>query len=559
MNPTPKISLCLIAGNVDQYIQRFLDSFAPLVDEIVIVSAIGAQAPDRTSVIAFNHPKVKQQTIYSNAPENAAWPHVDNFAAARQRAFDLASHEWVLWADTDDVIDSTSISIILETFAAHHETADAFCWDYNVPDDGLRVVKDRLVRKSAFYWRHRVHEELTPGIAEPRFVIIPQAVITHMPRGTRAPNDERNLTLLQAMKDEGSITAGHRFHLVNSLRAVGRSEEAVTEATQLLQGSDLGIPERYELLMSLGQMCPDLKNQGQLYLQALATDPARREAYGELAVHACRTGRFGQMLAWTTAMLALPKPPGYLWSHRAQYYGWAGIQLHAVALRLNGRRTTGDVLQLNHFKKHGAKISLLHATRGRSKKALQTQALWMARAADPDAIEHVFGLDADDEQALPLAANRAVIVPPGGGCVAAWNAAAAACHGHVLVQMSDDFEPPMHWDTLILDRLGDLSQPTVLAVSDGSRTDALLCMAILTRARYKAQGYLFHPDFKSMYSDNYFTHCSYQDGCVIEARDIIFEHLHPAFGKAEMDETYATSNARERYTEGLEIFNRLVS
>jgi hypothetical protein len=84
-------------------------------------------------------------------------------------------------------------------------------------------------------------------------------------------------------------------------------------------------------------------------------------------------------------------------------------------------------------------------------------------------------------------------------------------------------------------------------------------MAILTRARYKAQGYLFHPDFKSMYSDNYFTHCSYQDGCVIEARDIIFEHLHPAFGKAEMDETYATSNARERYTEGLEIFNRLVS
>ena len=39
--PTPKISLCIIAGNVERYIQRFLDSFAPLVDEIVVVSAIG--------------------------------------------------------------------------------------------------------------------------------------------------------------------------------------------------------------------------------------------------------------------------------------------------------------------------------------------------------------------------------------------------------------------------------------------------------------------------------------------------------------------------------------
>jgi hypothetical protein len=83
-------------------------------------------------------------------------------------------------------------------------------------------------------------------------------------------------------------------------------------------------------------------------------------------------------------------------------------------------------------------------------------------------------------------------------------------------------------------------------------------MAILTRARYEQQGYLFHPEFFSMFSDNWFSECAFSDGVVIDARDkITFEHIHPAFGKGEMDETYARSNAQEHYKAGLEIFKRL--
>ena len=115
----------------------------------------------------------------------------------------------------------------------------------------------------------------------------------------------------------------------------------------------------------------------------------------------------------------------------------------------------------------------------------------------------------------------------------------------------------MHWDKLILAAIGDTSKPAVLAVSDGYRTDNLLCMAILTRARYKAQGYLFHPEFFSMFSDNHFTDHAYADGVVIEAKNIVIEHLHPAFGKAEMDETYARSNDPANYAAGLATYERL--
>jgi hypothetical protein len=83
-------------------------------------------------------------------------------------------------------------------------------------------------------------------------------------------------------------------------------------------------------------------------------------------------------------------------------------------------------------------------------------------------------------------------------------------------------------------------------------------MAILTRERYKAQGHLFHPEFFSMFSDNWFSHCAFRDGVVIDARDrITFEHVHPAFGKAEMDETYARSNDSYHYKTGEGMFRRL--
>jgi hypothetical protein len=117
----------------------------------------------------------------------------------------------------------------------------------------------------------------------------------------------------------------------------------------------------------------------------------------------------------------------------------------------------------------------------------------------------------------------------------------------------------MHWDQIIIDAIGDTSESKVLAISDGHRTDSLLCMAILTSKRYKQQGFMFHPEFFSVYSDNYFTDKAYQDGVIIEARDIVFEHLHPIFGKAEWDETYARSNSDKNFANGKATYEKLIA
>ncbi len=106
--------------------------------------------------------------------------------------------------------------------------------------------------------------------------------------------------------------------------------------------------------------------------------------------------------------------------------------------------------------------------------------------------------------------------------------------------------------------MGATSRPRVLAVSDGHRTDDLLCMAICTRAWVEHWGYLFHPAFLSMYSDNEFSERAWRNGHVIDARPrLTFEHFHPAFGGAAIDSTYAATNAQERYQQGERVWDKI--
>ena len=541
-----KLSLCIIVGNVENYIARFIESFRPLADEIVIVRAIGNQKPDRTIQIAERF-GAKIAPEYFNDESFADWPHVDNFAAARQQSFDYAEHELIMWADTDDVIDPESIKRIGETIDLLPTDFDGIQFAYHVPEDQLTVQRERIIRKGRAKWSSPIHEFLQFS-EDPKIASVDGAVILHRPEGTRERNDERNLRILESI---GNPTSSHKFHLFQSLRSVGRIDDAAKVVCDLLKSDDptIGTAEKYELFIAAGQMSDNVDMRLQMNLQALSVDPARKEAYGELCLCYIGLGRNKDALAITTAMMA---QDGGLsaWNVRRKYSGYLGHQLHGMALRANGFYDQADAIETNHFIRSGKKISLIHATRGRCKQAVDARRLWFNRAKNPDAIEHIFGLDGDDPHGALLAVHNHVVTNGSAGSVAAWNAAAQKAQGEILIQLSDDWNPPMHWDQIIIDAIGDTSESKVLAISDGHRTDSLLCMAILTHKRYQQQGFMFHPEFFSVYSDDYFTKKAYDEGVVIEARDIVFEHLHPIFGKGEMDAIYARSNEDYRYIMG---------
>lgn len=203
------------------------------------------------------------------------------------------------------------------------------------------------------------------------------------------------------------------------------------------------------------------------------------------------------------------------------------------------------------------KVSLLHATRGRPELALEAREKWIRAAAKPKRIEHIFAVDCDDEATQKAFKNlpHRIVAEKGGGCVAAWNLAAEASTGDVLVQLSDDWSPVQGWDDEFVRRLRDVRQPGILRPSDGHRRDDLLCMAILTRARLEQQGEFLHSGYLGIYSDDEFSFRAYQDGVVIDARDLVLIHDHPNYNSSvEMDETYLAQNSTERDKTGRKIF-----
>jgi len=549
-----KISLCIIVGNVESIIGRFLDHFQPLADEIIAVRAIGNQKADRTLKICEK--RGVRISEYFNKPD-CDWPHCDDFGRARNLACDMAKNEWVMWADTDDIISAESIEQIkLLLKDIRDKEVDCVLMPYVVPEDGVINIRERIWRKGAGRWVNPIHECFKLK-EDHKAVVLEHAQIVHASEPRHSSRDERNLRIIESVpEDERSIS--QKFHRMQSLIALDRRDDATMAAIDFVRDDEAGTNEKYEAFFQLAQLSDDLQTRITMLGQALMTDPNRREAYGELAL-ALLTVEPEKALGLTKAMLALDIPQNPPWNLRRPYYGSLGVSLRGMALRANNAIAQADVLETNHFIKNGKKISLLHATRGRPQKAWMCRKEWLRRAKNPDAIEHIFAIDHDDEASLPLClANHTIVLS--GGCVGAWNAAAKKSRGDVLVQVSDDFEPPMGWDELILAELGDLSESKVLAVSDGNRKDDLLCMSILTRKRYKEQGYLYHPEFFSMYSDTWFSHKAFMDGVVIDARDrLVFNHYHPLFGKGEWDETYKRSNSDTNYRRGKKTFDLLMA
>jgi glycosyltransferase involved in cell wall biosynthesis len=306
-------------------------------------------------------------------------------------------------------------------------------------------------------------------------------------------------------------------------------------------------------------MAEELPDKAAIYAQAFNEDPSRAEALYELTALSMSFDEPQRALAYARHMMTCEWPEKPSWNHRKMFYEFFREDLYLQALRINGRSMESDTRRGNMLATSGkTTISLLHATRGRAMQAIRCRSEWLRLADDPKRVEHIFAVDADDEEAEVFFRFPSIIMDSNGGPVAAWNVAAKSSTGQILVQLSDDWKPFRGWDTAIVDAIGDASKPAVLAVSDGHRKDDLLCMAILTRERYKQQDHLFHPEFFSMFSDNWFSRQAFVDGVVIDARDrITFEHVHPAFGKAEIDATYARSNDSYHYKTGEGIFRRL--
>ena len=143
-------------------------------------------------------------------------------------------------------------------------------------------------------------------------------------------------------------------------------------------------------------------------------------------------------------------------------------------------------------------------------------------------------------------------------CVQAVNHAACEASGELIINLSDDAVYFEDYDLAFCEALHihpEFNMDCVIGVYDGIKS-RLMTQCILTQKYYNRFGYIYHPDYKSMYADDEYTEVAYKLNRVLEARHLTVQHLHYTVGAAAFDDTYAKQNHPDAYAWGQSVYNQ---
>ena len=186
-----EISLCMIVKNEEKVLGRCLESAKELADEIVIVDT-GSE--DRTREIAGSYTSLVYEI-----------PWRDDFSQARNFSFSMATKEYCMWLDADDVISEENRRKLLEYKGKMDGTEDVVMIKYTAGFDAagrpsFTYYRERILRnREDLRWKGRVHEAV-----EPRGnVVYWDAAIFHRKEGPGEPG--RNLRIYEKMRAAGEV------------------------------------------------------------------------------------------------------------------------------------------------------------------------------------------------------------------------------------------------------------------------------------------------------------------------------------------------------------------
>tara|TARA_R110000765_G_scaffold279134_1_gene376791 strand:- start:8993 stop:9520 length:528 start_codon:yes stop_codon:yes gene_type:complete len=108
----------------------------------------------------------------------------------------------------------------------------------------------------------------------------------------------------------------------------------------------------------------------------------------------------------------------------------------------------------------------------------------------------------------------------------------------IVLLASDDMIPQIKgYDTIIKNKMEEFYPDTdgVLWFDDGNRGDGLNTLCILGKKYYDRFGYIYHPEYKSLWCDNEFMDVSKKLNKVKYINQVIIKHEHPDCGYGDRD------------------------
>lgn len=214
------------------------------------------------------------------------------------------------------------------------------------------------------------------------------------------------------------------------------------------------------------------------------------------------------------------------------------------------------------------KILIKFPTRERPEKFFQVLSLYYQKAKDVSNIEFLISCDLDDStmnnpdviKKLENAKKHINLNYYFGNSktkIEAVNADIEKCKNwDILLLASDDMIPVCDgYDQIIRDDMFTCHRDLdgILWYNDGNRND-INTLCIIGKKYYNRFGYIYNPEYTSLWCDNEFTDVFKKLGKYVKLDSVIIEHAHPAYQKSNFDILYAKNESFFKKDE--EVYNR---
>lgn len=319
-----ELSLCMIVRDEEACLERCLQSVCEAVDEIVILDT-GSR--DATWGIAAR---------YADRLEPYVW--ADDFAAARNASFALATKPYILWLDADDVIEEEPRARLMALKARLDGSVDAVMMPYHYAfsEDGALTMtfeRERIVRREAgFRFEGVVHEAMAV-----RGCVLHEDIPVRHTRTHSA--GRRNLELYERARRAGRpLSARDMYYYARELSACGERQRAEQAYAAFLARPDGWAVNREDAHIERGRLLGALGRGREAKAEALcamAEGAPRAEALCAMGEICLGLGELDAAAFWYRAALGCAKPEtGAAFTDPAAYGYTPAMQLCVIYDRL---------------------------------------------------------------------------------------------------------------------------------------------------------------------------------------------------------------------------------
>ncbi|CAM4275194.1 glycosyltransferase [Paenibacillus alkaliterrae] len=292
------ISLCMIVRNEEQFLGKCLESVKDLVDEIIIVDT---GSTDATKTIAAKY------TVHIN---DFDW--IDDFSAARNYSFSLATKDYIMWLDADDWLQELDYQKFKELKKVLNPNFDVVYMDYYTSFDingqpNVVIKRERLVKRSKqFQWHERVHEFLqVEGNG-----LLTDIAVSH--GKIQEKITDRNLQIYEAAILSGKKLSNRElFFYAKELKNNGYHTKAISVFQQFLADPASyieNILEAYEQMAVCYHEIGDKEHEFMCLLKTLEYDSPRADYICRIAYFFQDAGDYEKAISWYQVAIKTEKP-----------------------------------------------------------------------------------------------------------------------------------------------------------------------------------------------------------------------------------------------------------